>query len=150
MMSEENITYIDGTGLVLGRLSSWIAQRIMSGENIVVVNAQDMLVSGKRKYLINSYLQRRSRATHTNPKRGPFFPRMPDRILRRTVRGMLPWKTRSGKTAFRKLSAFIEVPENLSNQEFQSIPDAKRKLSNSYMTVGELARLIGWQHNIEN
>ena len=149
-MSEENKTYIDATGLVLGRLSSWIAQRIMMGEDVVVVNAQDMIVSGKRKYLIESYLQRRSRATHTNPKRGPFFPRMPDRILRRTVRGMLPWKTRSGKSAFRRLSAYIEVPDNLTEQEFQSVPEAKRTMSNSYMTVGDLARSIGWQHNIEN
>ena len=149
-MSEENNTYIDATGLVLGRLSSWIAQIIMSGENVIVVNAQDMIVSGRRKSLIKSYLQRRSRATHTNPKRGPFFPRMPDRILRRTVRGMLPWKTSFGKSAFRRLSAYIEVPDNLSEQEFQSVPEAKRTLSNRYMTVGELARSIGWQHNIEN
>lgn len=149
-MSEENKTYIDATGLVLGRLSSWIAQRIMMGEDVIVVNAQDMIVSGKRKYLIKSHLQKRGRATHTNPKRGPFYPRMPDRILRRTVRGMLPWKTSSGKSAFRRLSAFIEIPDNLSEKEFQSVPEAKRTLSNSYMTVGELARSIGWQHNIEN
>ena len=68
----------------------------------------------------------------------------------RTVRGMLPWKTRSGKSAFRRLSAYIEVPENLAEENFQSVPDAKRTLSNNYMTVGELAKLIGWQHNIEN
>lgn len=149
-MSEENKTYIDATGLVLGRLSSWIAQRIMTGEDVIVVNAQDMIVSGKRKFLINSHLQKRSRATHTNPKRGPFYPRMPDRILRRTVRGMLPWKTSSGKSAFRRLSAYIEIPDKLSEIEFQSVPEAKRTLSNSYMTVGDLARSIGWQHNIEN
>jgi len=63
---------------------------------------------------------------------------------------MLPWKTSSGKSAFRRLSAYIEVPDNLSEQEFQSVPEAKRTLSNRYMTVGELARSIGWQHNIEN
>ncbi|MHA2098352.1 MAG: 50S ribosomal protein L13 [Candidatus Kariarchaeaceae archaeon] len=149
-MSEENVTYIDATGLVLGRLSSWIAQRILRGENVVVVNTQDMIISGRRKYLIEDYLQKRSRATHTNPKRGPFFPRFPDRILRRTVRGMLPWKTRSAKTAFRRLSSFIEIPKELAEQEFQSVPEAKRTPSNRYMTVGELARSIGWQHNLEN
>lgn len=150
MIEEENKIYIDGTGLVLGRLSSWVAQQIILGNKVVVVNAQDMIVSGQRKFLLESYLQRRSRATHTNPKRGPFFPRYPDRILRRTVRGMIPWKTRSGKAAFRRLAAYIDVPEELVNQEFQTVPEAKRSLSNRYMTVGELARSIGWQHNVEN
>ena len=147
-MSEEKRTYIDGTGLVLGRLSSLLAKRLLSGEKITVVNAQDLIISGRRKHLIEDYQQRRSRATHTNPKRGPFFPRYPDRILRRTVRGMLPWKTSSGKTAFRNLAAFIEVPKELQEKEMIPVPQAKRTLTNSYMTVGELAKSIGWQHGV--
>ncbi len=148
MIEDENKIYIDGTGLVLGRLSSWVAQQIIHGNRVVVVNAQDMIISGQRKYLLESHLQKRSRATHTNPKRGPFYPRFPDRILRRTVRGMIPWKTRSGKDAFRRLSAYIDIPDELVDQEFQTVPEAKRSLSNRYMTVGDLARSIGWQHNV--
>ena len=84
-MSDKKI-YIDGSGLVLGRLSSWIAQELMAGQQIIVVNSEKIIVSGRRRFLIEDRLQKRARATHTNPTRGPFYPRFPDRILRRTVR----------------------------------------------------------------
>ncbi|MHA2090056.1 MAG: 50S ribosomal protein L13 [Candidatus Kariarchaeaceae archaeon] len=143
-MSEGNEIFIDGTDLVLGRLSSWLAKRLLSGEKVTVVNAQDMIVSGKKRFLVESHLQKRERATHTNPNRGPFYPRYPDRILRRTVRGMLPWKTSAGKQAFRRLSAYIDIPEKLQDKAFISISEAKRTINNSYMTVGDLSKAIGW------
>ncbi len=117
-MSERNEVFIDGTDLILGRLSSWLAKRLLSGEKVTVVNAQDLIVSGRKRFLVESHLQKRERATHTNPNRGPFYPRYPDRILRRTVRGMLPWTTSAGKQAFRRLSAYIDIPEKLQDKEF--------------------------------
>ena len=146
---EGNKIYIDGSYHILGRLSSWIAKKIIAGDEIVVVNAQNVVVSGKRRYLVESTNQKRDLAVHTNPKRGPFYPRMPDRILRRTVRGMIPWKKRSGKDAFRRFMAYIEVPDELSGVEFTTVPEAMRVPSHDYMTIGELARVVGWQHNLE-
>ncbi len=138
--------YIDGTGLVLGRLSSWIAKKLLAGNRVTVVNSQDLLISGRKRYLIQDHLQKRDRATHTNPRKGPFYPRFPDRILRRTVRGMLPWKKSSGRNAFRNLMAYIEVPDNLKDKEFISVPEAMGKNLKHYMTVGELSKKIGWTH----
>ncbi|MHA2501302.1 MAG: 50S ribosomal protein L13 [Candidatus Kariarchaeaceae archaeon] len=146
-MDQDKI-YIDGTGLVLGRLSSWIARQLMAGERIVVVNADKVIISGRRRHLIEDHLQRRDRATHTNPRRGPFYPRFPDRILRRTVRGMLPWKKTTGRLAFKRLQAYIDVPENMESMEFQTVDIATRKPTGDYMTVGELSRTIGWQHGV--
>jgi large subunit ribosomal protein L13 len=145
-MSKSETIYIDGSDHILGRLSSWIAKNVLSGEKVVVVNAQDLLVTGNRRKLIMDYQQLRARATHTNPKRGPFFPRFPDRILRRTVRGMLPWKTTRGREAFRRISAYIDVPDELKGIEFQRVPEAQGKSLKKYITVGELSKNIGWTH----
>lgn len=146
IMSEEDVIYIDGTDLVLGRLASYIAKKVLAGYKVVVVNSQDMLITGTRRSLILDHQQRRARATHTNPRRGPFYPRFPDRILRRTVRGMLPWKKTSGREAFRRLSAYIYVPEDMKDVEFQTVDVAKGKSLRKYITVGHLAKEIGWQH----
>ena len=143
---EDNKIYIDGTGLVLGRLSSWIANKVLQGDEVVVVNAQDVIITGGKRKLIKDYTQTRARATHTNPAHGPMFPRFPDRILRRTVRGMLPWKKTRGREAFRRLAAFIEIPDELSEKEFITVESAKFRGYRDHMTVGELARRIGWQH----
>jgi hypothetical protein len=63
---------------------------------------------------------------------------------------MLPMKKYKGRAAFRNLSAFIEVPEQFTDKELISVPDAQKEPSHDYMTVGELSRNIGWQHNLEN
>ncbi len=145
-MSKSETIYIDGSDLILGRLSSWIAKNVLSGERIVVVNAQDVLVTGNRSTLIKHHIQLRARATHTNPKRGPFYPRFPDRILRRTVRGMLPWKTTRGREAFRRIAAYIDIPDELKDVEFKTVDVAKGKTLKKYITVGELSKNIGWTH----
>lgn len=142
--------YIDATGLVLGRLSSWIAKQILAGEEVVVVNSEKIIISGRRRHLIEEKLRERGRATHTNPRRGPHYPRFPDRILRRTVRGMLPWKKTKGRKAFRRLEAFIEIPEHLEGLIFESVKDAKTTPRGEYHELGDISRAIGWQHGVKN
>ncbi|RMG31677.1 MAG: 50S ribosomal protein L13 [Methanobacteriota archaeon] len=140
--------YIDATGLILGRLSSAIVPMIMGGKEVVVVNAEKAVVTGNRRFILNKYLTLRRRRTLTNPRRGPFFPRFPDRIVRRTVRGMLPYKTTSGREAFRRLSAYIGVPEELEGKEFTTIEQAKlRETARKFMTLEEIGREIGWTHD---
>ncbi len=139
--------YIDATGHVLGRLSSAIVPLIMGGKEVVVVNAEKAVVTGNRRFILNKYLTLRRKKTLTNPRRGPFFPRFPDRILRRTVRGMLPYKTTSGREAFRRLSAYIGIPEELEGKEFQTVDHAKlRETARRFMTLEEIGREIGWRH----
>ncbi len=139
--------YIDASGLVLGRLSSSIVPLIMSGKEVVVVNSEKAVVTGNKRFIMDKYLSLRRRRTLTNPRRGPFFPRFPDRIIRRTVRGMLPYKKTSGREAFRRLSAFIGVPEELEGKEFMTIESAKiRSSASRFMTLEEIGRQIGWTH----
>ena len=40
------VTVIDGRNAVLGRLGSVVAERIMNGEEIVVVNSEAIVVTG--------------------------------------------------------------------------------------------------------
>lgn len=139
--------YIDASGLILGRLSSAIVPMIMSGKEVVVVNAEKAVVTGNRRFILDKYLTLRRRRTQTNPRRGPFFPRFPDRIIRRTVRGMLPYKTPSGREAYRRLSAFIGVPEELEGKEFMTVEQAKlRETARRFLTLEEIGREIGWTH----
>ena len=76
---------------------------------------------------------------------GPFHQRRPDRLVRRTVRGMLPFKQPKGKLAYKNLKVFIGIPEALKNQKMETIADAQsKKLKCSYFTVGEYSKEIGW------
>jgi len=141
MVAETAVT-IDATGLILGRMASIIAKRLLQGETIIVINAERAVVSGKR---LSKVREAKAFLDVGHPRKGPFHPRRPDQIVRRTIRGMLPWKNPKGQEAYKRLKVFIEVPEEFKRKEIQTIPDASvEKLRCPYITIGELAREIGW------
>ena len=81
--------------------------------------------------------------TLTNPRRGPFHARQPEEIVKRAVRGMLPWKKATGKEAYRRLRIYVGTPE-IANPDrairFSHI--TADKLNVRRITVGEVARRI--------
>ncbi|NIR86068.1 50S ribosomal protein L13 [Candidatus Bathyarchaeota archaeon] len=133
---------IDANGLILGRVASTVAKRLLQGETIVIVNAEKAAISGKRLSIVREG-KRLLEVGH--PGKGPFHPRRPDHIVRRTVRGMLPWKKPRGKQAYKRLRVFLGVPEEYKGKETQTIPEANaQKLRCPYIRVEELAKRIGW------
>jgi len=142
MATTEQATVIDAKGLVLGRMASIIANRLLRGEMIMIVNAEKAVISGKKQSRVE---EAKTFLEVGHPKKGPFHPRRPDQIVRRTIRGMLPWKKPKGKQAYKRLKVFIEVPEELKGKEMQTIPEVSAdNLKCPYITVGELAKEIGW------
>ncbi|MGD8544861.1 MAG: 50S ribosomal protein L13 [Candidatus Bathyarchaeota archaeon] len=143
-MQTENqeLTIIDGKNLILGRMASLIAKRLLEGERIIIINAEKTVLSGKKRSKI---LAAKKYLEVGHPKKGPFHYRRPDRIVRRTVRGMLPYKKPKGKNAYRQLRVFIGMPEELQGQMIHTLAEADAsKLTCPYFHVGELAREIGW------
>jgi large subunit ribosomal protein L13 len=138
----ERVAVIDATGLILGRMASHVAKRLLQGEKIIVVNAENAAISGKRLRIVKE-AKRYLEIGH--PRKGPLHRRRPDRIVRRTIRGMLPRKKPKGKQAYKRLKVFLEVPEEFKGKEIQTIPNANaEKLRCPYITVGKLAKEIGW------
>ncbi|MGQ9582286.1 MAG: 50S ribosomal protein L13 [Thermoplasmatota archaeon] len=130
---------IDADGAVLGRLASTVARRLLTGEEITVVNAEKAIITGSRSNVLEHYrTMRRTGST----RKGPYYPRMPDRILRRTVRGMLPFDRHRGRSAFRRLKVFIGVPRELGGLERERV-GVKRLTSPRYITLGEVSRMLG-------
>jgi large subunit ribosomal protein L13 len=133
---------INGDGLILGRMCSKVAKRILNGEEIIVVNAEKVVLSGKR----NSKVAEAKQFLEVGaPERGPFHSRRPDRIVRKTVRGMIPWKQSKGKVAYKKLKVFMGVPQELKDHKMETFEEAKAtKLKGPHFTLAELAIQIGW------
>ncbi|PDM26658.1 50S ribosomal protein L13 [Candidatus Bathyarchaeota archaeon B24-2] len=137
---------IDASGAILGRLASIVAKRLLSGERIVIVNAEKAVLSGKRLSLLRE-MKEFLQVGH--PGKGPHHPRRPDRILRRTIRGMLPRRKPKGVEAYRRLRVYLGVPKEYEGAEFEVISEAKvDKLRCPYVTLGELAKGIGWNPEV--
>ena len=136
------ITLVNADGLVLGRMASKIAKRLLTGEEVVIVNAEKAVISGR---IGSKVTEAKEFLEVGGVGRGPFHYRRPDRIVRKTVRGMLPFKRPKGKQAYKRLKVFIGIPDDLKNQRMDTVGDAEaKKLTCAYFTVGELAKRIGW------
>ncbi|OYT31536.1 MAG: 50S ribosomal protein L13 [Thermofilum sp. ex4484_79] len=148
-MSSNKVYVINAEGCILGRLASYIAKRLLSGDKIVVVNAEKAIVTGRKREIIERYKRRLRWRTYYNPeKRGPKIPKRPDRVFKRTVRGMLPYKKEKGRTALKNLKVYIGVPEEYANVEYLEVPEAKKDfLKTEYLTLEEIAYEMGWRRN---
>jgi len=131
----------DASNQILGRMSTIIAKELLKGEKVVVVNCEKSVISGSPKYKSAFYLNRVHRG---DVKHGPFFPKTPDDIFRRTVRGMVPWHQVKGRNAFKNLRVFIGLPEQFKNKTLEKVEKADAdKLKSRYITLGNLSISIG-------
>ena len=92
------VTIINGDGLLLGRLASITASRALAGEEIAIVNVEKVIISGSRARVLANYRHKRERGA-SGDRWGPFVPRRPDHLMKRTIRGMLPYKRPRGVLA---------------------------------------------------
>jgi large subunit ribosomal protein L13 len=133
---------INADNLILGRMASIVAKRLLCGEDITIVNAEKAVLSGKKK---SKVLEAKEFLEVGYPRAGPFHYRRPDRIVRKAVKGMLPCKQPKGKQAYKRLQVYLGVPENLKAQKTETLTRAQaKKLTCPHFTVGELAKEIGW------
>ena len=132
---------VDVSGLVVGRAASLIAQRLLAGESIVVVNAEKSVITGSRRAVLEHYRAARARGSK---RTGPHFPRYPDRIFRRTVRGMLPHLKSRGKAAYARLEVHIGVPAQYAGTASETLGSAKARPSvRPPLTLEAITRLLG-------
>ena len=132
-------TIIDASGAILGRLSTHTAKRLLKGEEIAVVNSEKAIISGKKTAIKNRYKEKREVGTY---RKGPFYPRMPDMIVKRTIRGMIPYQTPHGRTAFKRLKCYIGVPKEFEGKKFESIKSAEKQPVD-FVTIEELSKSLG-------
>jgi len=130
---------IDATGLTLGRLSTNAAKRLLNGEEIAVINSEKAIISGKKSSVKERYKEKREVGTY---RKGPFYPRLPDQIVKRTIRGMIPYQKPHGRAAFKRLKCYAGIPDEFKGKTFEKIPEAEKKPVD-FITVEELSRFLG-------
>ncbi|KAL0655823.1 hypothetical protein Bca4012_076407 [Brassica carinata] len=141
---------VDARHHMLGRLASIIAKELLNGQRVVVVRCEEICLSGglvrqKMKYM--RFLRKRM---NTKPSHGPIHFRAPSKIFWRTVRGMIPHKTKRGAAALDRLKVFEGVPPPYDKVKRMVIPDALKVLrlqaGHKYCLLGRLSSEVGWNH----
>ncbi len=135
----------NGENMILGRLASLAAKDALLGEEVKVLNCEKIIISGKKANTLALQLERRKRKGH--PHRSQNISRLPERYVRRAIRGMLPRKTARGREAWKRVLCYRGVPSDFAGKEM----NAPEKASASklptlyYLPVGDLCRGLGWK-----
>lgn len=131
---------IDATDLILGRMSTFVAKKLLKGEEVVVINAGEVVISGRREDVLSKYKQKQDVGDIV---KGPFNPTTEDGIVRRTIRGMLPWDRNKGRLAFKRLRVYKNKPEDLKgNIETLKEYDVKNLKDPKYIKIKEVSKWL--------
>jgi large subunit ribosomal protein L13 len=141
---------IDGNQqYVLGRLATLVAKLLLKGNHVAIINAENLVISGKKEVILAKYKQKMDWKDKANPEHSPYWPRRPDLLVKRIIRGMLPFKRKSGREAYKRLRVFIgENIKGININEYKKLePNAKKaeELKEKYLTIKELSNLLGYK-----
>jgi large subunit ribosomal protein L13 len=130
--------------MLLGRLASIVAQRSLAGEEIAIVNVENVVISGSRARVLANYKHKRERGA-SGAHWGPFVPRRPDHLMKRTIRGMLPYKRPRGVEAMKSIRCYVGIPAALAGKEMEQPEDANSdRLNNpNRITLGAVSTFLG-------
>ena len=130
---------VDASDCILGRVASQVAERALDGKRVAVVNAEAAVITGREEEVIGKYQQRRELGSD----RGPTYPKRPDRIFKRSVRGMVPHKRPRGREAYENVRVYVGNPYD--EEAAERLPDTSLdRLSNiKFVSLGDISEALG-------
>lgn len=129
---------IDAENEVRGRVASFVAKNALQGNEVVVINSEKVLISGDPRMNVQDFKERRA-LNLNKPEKGPFFSKDPEKMLKRTIRGMLPnFRVGRGRIAWKKIKCYMGVPEEFKKEKAIKLDHKTPKL---YMSMEDLRRL---------
>lgn len=116
----------------------------------MVVRAEGIVISGGMVRARTKYDYFKRLRMNTKPSHGPFHYAAPARMLWRTVRGMIPHKTKRGAAAFERFKAYEGIPPPYDKVKRAVVPEALKVLrlgaGHKYLVLGDLSHQVGWKH----
>ncbi|MCX6741896.1 MAG: 50S ribosomal protein L13 [Candidatus Pacearchaeota archaeon] len=128
---------VDAEGATVGRVGTLVAKKLLQGEKIVVINSEKAILVGDRHGILEDYLKKRRLGKGV--QKGPFFYYQAEMILRKSIRGMLPWKRTRGREAYRQLICVKGVPEKYKDAKRVTFEKRDRL---KFITLQDLSKLI--------
>jgi len=116
---------INGQGIVMGRLASFVAKELLRGEEINIINCNQVIISGNKKSIEKEFQEERSK--FGSSQKGPKHHRSSEKIVKRSVRGMLPnHRFGRGRIAWKNLRCYNEVPKEFEGKNTIELEKPKK------------------------
>ncbi|MBI4448682.1 50S ribosomal protein L13 [Candidatus Woesearchaeota archaeon] len=135
---------IDATNQIMGRLCTHAAKAALLGTTVNIINCERAVITGSRTY---RQTEMRTKKELGQPQQGPFASKMPDRFVRRCVRGMLPHHQPKGRAAFERVMCYIGTPLELQGKETTRYDDADvaHATRAKHLTIAQVCEFWGYK-----
>ena len=138
---------IDAKDMIVGRVATVAAKKALQGAEVAIINSEQAVFTGNKKRIVTDWQEKYAMGV---PRKGPFINRMPDRFLRRVIRGMLPYKKPRGAEAYKRIMCYLGEPKGLKGEKMVIQEASVDKLPTmKYLTVDELCKKLGGSHGQE-
>ena len=129
---------VDARDCILGRVASEVAQRALDGERVAVVNAERAVITGNEEDTMATFRKR----VEVGSDQGPYYPKRPDRIFKRSIRGMVPYKKPRGREALENVRVYVGNPYDEDGEVLDGT--SLDRLSNiKFTTLGTVSENLG-------
>lgn len=129
---------VDTRDCILGRVASQVADAALSGQRVAVINAESAVITGSEEDIMEVYRKR----AEIGAESGPYFPKRPDGIMKRAIRGMVPYKTTRGREAFENVRVYVGNPHDRDAEVLDGT--SLNRLSNiKFVQLGEISQNLG-------
>ncbi|MCH8945339.1 MAG: 50S ribosomal protein L13 [Nanoarchaeota archaeon] len=117
---------IDGKNAVLGRLASYVAKGALKGEGFVIVNCENVIITGNKQAIKKDYKEKREKVG--SGQKGPKVSRLTEQIVKRAIRGMLSnHRKGKGKEAYKRIKCYVGVPKEFESMEKISMEEKNKR-----------------------
>ena len=129
---------VDARDCIMGRVASNVAEHALDGNSVAVINAEQAVITGTKEDIFQKYNKRAEIGSDS----GPYYPKRPDGIFKRAIRGMLPYKQQDGREALENVRVYVgnhldedgEVLEGTSLDRLSTI---------RFVTLDEVSKELG-------
>ena len=130
------VKLIDGTNATMGRLASYVAKQALKGEEIAIMNCEKVIITGSKKNIGVEFYE--SRQKLGSGQGGQKISRLPERIVKHAIRGMLPnYRKGRGKEAFKRIKCYKGIPKEFEDKKM--IKAGKEK-GDKFVYVGSISK----------
>lgn len=133
---------INAENQIAGRVAAYAAKKAIVGEEIIIINCEKAVITGSRPQVLAKFKRKRELGV---PLQGPYYPRKPEMVFKRIIRGMLPYKKEKGESAFKRIKCYKGEPSGIKKDNNVKVlgADISKVPNLKYITIAEVSRFMG-------
>ncbi len=141
---ESKTKIVDFSNLILGRACSRVAKTLLLGERVVVINAEKAVVRGTKTGVLKKFVRRQGWTAKGNPAmHSTKISRLPDRLVRWSIKHMLPIEKSKGQTAFERLVVYVGTPKTVQTKAAEKWVEIENREKKNIWTMQKISAELG-------